>query len=128
MKRSVTLILALLIVPGLCTCLTFPLGIETERPSLKFDPAGLPEGQVGVTYDVKVTVSENVTPVGEFSLVEGSSLPPGLELVRVEGEDAARITGTPTTAGTYTFTLDVWCYGTMVNGQTGAQEYTIVIR
>jgi len=55
-------------------------------------------------------------------------LPPGLELVIVENvADTARITGTPEKAGTFTFTINVWCYGTMVSGQMGSKEYTILV-
>ncbi len=100
---------------------------EPERGPLKFDPSELPNAKVGVPYEVQIKVSENVTPVGDF-MVDPETLPPGLELVIVkEVHDTAKITGTPKEAGTYTFHIDVWCYGTMVNGQMGSQKYTIIV-
>ncbi|MEW6403269.1 MAG: Ig domain-containing protein, partial [Chloroflexota bacterium] len=101
--------------------------VQPVRGPLKFDPQSLPDAQVGVPYEVEIRVSENVTPVGDFS-VEPNTLPPGLELAIVEEvEDTARITGIPEEPGTYTFTISAWCYGTNVSGQTGEKEYTIVV-
>jgi hypothetical protein len=72
-------------------------------------------------------VTENRTPVGDFSISEGA-LPPGLELTKVDGvEDTAKISGVPEAAGTFEFTVYVWCYGTNVSGQTGEKEYSIVV-
>ena len=58
-------------------------------------------GQVGVTYTDNLTVSGGTAPY-TFSLVSGS-LPPGLTLNTSTG----KITGVPTAAGTYTFTVKV---------------------
>ncbi len=100
---------------------------EPERGPLKFEPAELPNAKVDVPYEVEIKITQNVTPVGSFK-VDPAILPPGLELVIVkEVKDTARITGIPEKAGAYTFRIDVWCYGTMVPGQMGSQEYTIVV-
>jgi len=107
----------------------FPTGEwdEPERGPLKFDPLSLPNAEVGVPYEAEIKVTQNVTPVGDFA-VDPTVLPPGLELVIVENvADTARITGTPEKAGTFTFTINVWCYGTMVSGQMGSKEYTILV-
>jgi hypothetical protein len=105
-----------------------PAATPTDaRGPLKFEPASLPNAKVGVPYEVQIEVTQNVTPVGEF-MVEPESLPPGLELhMNEEDHDIATITGVPETVGTYTFRVNVWCYGTMVNGQMGSQEYTIIV-
>ena len=58
-------------------------------------------GQVGVPYDSSLVVTGG-TPPYTFSIVSGS-LPPGLTLNTSTGE----ITGTPTTAGTFSFTAKV---------------------
>ena len=133
-----TLISSLVLVFILSTaCLTlFPQPSEAtptetwyspERGPLKFDPPELPNAQVGVPYEAEIRVSQNATPVGDF-MVDPATLPPGLELIIVKDvADTARITGTPENAGTYTFRIDVWCYGTMVSGQMGSKEYTIVV-
>ncbi len=100
---------------------------DTVRGPLKFDPPTLPNAKVGVPYEVEIKVTENVTPVGDF-MVDPETLPPGLELIIVEGvADTAKITGIPEKVGTYTFAIDVWCYGTNISGQTGGKKYTIVV-
>ncbi len=105
----------------------FPPSDKTVRGDLKFDPPSMPAAKVGVPYEVEIKVSENRTPVGDFSIAP-NTLPPGLELViQKDVLDTAKITGTPTQAGTYTFTISVWCYGTNVSGQTGEKDYTIVV-
>jgi hypothetical protein len=98
-----------------------------SRGPLKFDPASLPEAQHGVPYDARITISGNATPVGEFSLSEGS-LPPGLTLGKVEGENAARLFGIPAQSGAFKFKVYVWCYGTNVSGQVGEMEYSLVVK
>jgi hypothetical protein len=107
---------------------------ETSEPNfgptggpLKFTPDTLPGAQVGNAYEAKIAISLNNTPVGDFFISEGS-LPKGLEFTFLDGEDAATITGMPTEAGTFSFTVGVWCYGTQVSGQSGEKGYTIVVK
>ena len=97
------------------------------RGPLKFDPAALPDAQVGVPYETRISISDNATPAGAFSISEGT-LPGGLTMEKVEGEDAARITGTPQEAGTFTFRVFVWCYGTNVSGQVGEKAYSLTVK
>ncbi len=111
MKCPRILILTLLAVLASGACLPFSLATRTPRPPLVFDPATLPDGQAGIAYDVEVAVSQNVTPVYQFFLIDETTLPPGLELVYVENEARVRIAGTPTQAGTYTFRLGAACLG-----------------
>ncbi|MCE9647653.1 MAG: putative Ig domain-containing protein [Chloroflexi bacterium] len=96
------------------------------RGPLEFKPDTLPASQVGVPYETKIHVSQNDTPVIDFTVSQGA-LPPGLELVRVQGEDTVKLSGIPTQSGTFTFTISVSCYGTNVSGQTGQKEYSIVV-
>lgn len=94
---------------------------------LAFEPDSLPAAQVGEAYEAEMHITENRTPVGDFSISKGA-LPTGLELVKVEGvENTARISGIPEQAGTFTFTVHVWCYGTNVPGEEGDKEYSIVV-
>ncbi len=93
---------------------------------LKFEPDSLPVAQRGVLYETEIYVSQNDTPVFDFSISEGV-LPAGLELVKTDGEDAAKIIGIPEEAGTFTFIIGVMCYGTSVSGQIGEKEYRIVV-
>jgi hypothetical protein len=138
--KSKTMILsaALLMVIASISCSLFTGGKEPTReaepcclstPSgpLKFKPDILPSAQVGVRYESEIQITQNSTPAGEISISNGV-LPAGLEFVKVEGEDSAKISGIPEETGTFTFTVYVWCYGTMVSGQTGEKEYKIVVQ
>ena len=93
---------------------------------LTFAPDILPTARVGEMYEAGIRITENVTPVGEFSVSDGS-LPAGLELEFMDGEDAAFIRGIPEEPGSSSFTVSVWCFGTQVSGQTGDKQYTLVV-
>jgi hypothetical protein len=138
-KRTLPIYLAIILT--LSASLACSLFVSTPQPAespdepyfgptggpLKFTPDTLPEAQVGTAYEAKIIISLNNTPVGDFSISEGT-LPEGLEFTFLEGEDAATITGTPTEAGTFTFSVSAWCFGTQVSGQTGDKDYTIVVK
>lgn len=116
----------LLAVPALAIMLACMLFTPSRGP-IQFSPAALPDAQVGVPYEARVTIRDNATPAIDFSLSEGA-LPPGLTLEKLEKQDVARIFGTPQRAGSFTFKVFVYCYGTNVSGQQGEQEYTLVVR
>lgn len=120
--------LARLLVTG-CLC-AFGIScmlLMPGRGSLIFAPDSLPAAQVGVPYEAKITISNNATPAGEFSISEGA-LPGGLTLETLKGENSARIFGTPTEAGTFKFKVFVWCYGTNISGQTGEKDYSLAVQ
>jgi hypothetical protein len=97
-----------------------------SRTPLRIEPESLPHGQTGVEYEVEIRVSDNVTPVNNVSISSGT-LPAGLELVFVDHVDGAKISGIPKETGTFTFTVSVSCFSTMVIGQSANKEYTIVV-
>ncbi len=102
--------------------------ITPSRPALEFSPAALPEATAGTAYTSDILVTQTATPVGGASVQDGL-LPTGVDVALVDGTpNTVRISGTPKAAGTYTFTISVWCYGTNVNGQTGTQQYTLVVK
>ena len=124
-RRVLVVVLASLTVSLLaagCSCAREP------RPALQLSPTTLPDAQVGSSYAASITVSQAVTPVYQ-ARVEDGALPAGLDLavVRVP-ENTILISGTPTVAGTFSFTIYVSCFGTMVNGQTATQGYTLVVK
>jgi hypothetical protein len=86
-------------------------------PIITVNPATLPNGSVGTAYSQTVSASGGTPPV-TFAVSSGS-LPTGLLLNSASGA----ITGTPTTAGTFTFTITA----TDANGCTGSRLYTITI-
>ena len=103
------------------------VGCTSERPALVFNPDVLPAGTVGTPYQAEIAIDRNETPVGGASVAPGT-LPDGLTLELLPHQrDVIRIAGTPTTAGSFTFTVSVWCFGTNVNGQTGEHDYTITV-
>ncbi len=97
MKRTspiVLLGLAFIVFATLaCMCSIF----NTRKP-LVITPGELPDAQAGSPYEATFVVSQNETPVGGLSVSAGS-LPPGLELDYVQGQSAARISGTPQQGG-----------------------------
>jgi hypothetical protein len=117
------------IVRGIACALALTVVVGcTPRPALEFSPATLPDAQVGSPYAATITVSQAETPVGSASVTPGS-LPGGLDLALArEPEDTIQISGTPTVAGTFSFTIDVWCYSTMVSGQSATHTYTLVVK
>jgi len=86
-------------------------------PVIIVNPATLPNGNVGTPYNQTVTGSGGAAPY-TFALTSGA-LPSGLLLNAASGA----ITGTPTTVGTFNFTITA----TDLNGCPGSRAYTIVI-
>ena len=129
-----TLVLTIFITSFACKTLTqdvpaTPTSDYIFTPSttlLKIEPASLPNAQTGVEYKVEIRVIDNVTPVNLVSISSGT-LPAGLELIFVDGEDGAIISGVPEETGTFTFTISVSCFGTMVSGESGEMEYTLIV-
>ena len=109
--------------PATVTCNTFsgwksdfnPAGSVTSQP-VCVTTTTLPDGTVTVPYSAKLTAVGGTAPY-TWSVVSGS-LPPGLALAA-----NGTVSGTPTKAGTYDFTVKV----TDAKGQTATQALTIVI-
>jgi len=80
-------------------------------------PSVLPSGQVSVSYSTTL-VAAPITPPATWA-VTGGSLPLGLTLAAATGT----ISGTPTTAGTYTFLVQV----TDTTGPSAQQGFSITV-
>ncbi|GAA0996316.1 hypothetical protein GCM10009555_091900 [Acrocarpospora macrocephala] len=89
--------------------------VVVASPTLNF-PAP-PGGQVGVPYNDQLTVSGGTAPFA-WSVSSGT-LPPGLTLNSATG----LLSGTPTTAGSYPFTVRV----TDANNQSDTKAVTLVV-
>jgi len=97
---------------------TFSLTINPPRPLVITNQGDtLTPGRVGASYATGVFADGGVPPY-TWSLVAGQ-LPPGLRLTASPG----RITGTPTQAGTFIFTLRVNDTG----GQSASRQFSITI-
>jgi hypothetical protein len=96
---------------------TFTLTVDPAAPLEFNSPSQLTTGRVGASYFANLFASGGVTPY-RWTRVAGA-LPPGLSLQASPG----RISGTPTAAGTYVFTLRVDDSG----GQSRTGDFTITI-
>jgi hypothetical protein len=118
---------------GIACVIVLTAVLGCDRPALQFSPTTLSDAQVGSAYSATITVSQAETPVYGASVVVGA-LPAGLDLTldhSAVGDGRSytvQISGTPTDTGTFHFTIEADCYGTSVNGQTGTQGYTIVVK
>ena len=133
---------ALVACRGLLRCAARSLGLScgigllllgfvsaAAAQAIAFNPTSLPPGTVGIGYNQTVLAndSDGAEDVnGPFDnddiftyAVTAGALPTGLSLNFFTGA----ITGTPTTGGTYPFTVTA----TDLNNATGSQAYTIVI-
>jgi len=130
-----TMVLMISMVSFSCSLFTQSEELTPEPPEPTFEPvtdllviepAALPGAQMGLLYEAEIHITQNVTPVGDMVITNGV-LPSGMELVFMEGENSATISGIPDETGTFTFTLYVWCYGTQVSGQTLEKDFQIVV-
>jgi hypothetical protein len=95
---------------------TFTLTVDPPSPLVITNGTDqLRDGQVGVAYEASLFPGGG-TPPYTWSHVAGT-LPPGLRVQASPG----RVLGTPTTAGTFTFTVRVNDSG----GQSASQQFTI---
>ena len=101
---------------GLTGTMSFNVDVDA---AMSITPTSLPDGDVGTGYSQTVGVTGGTGPFS-FSLQTGDILPSGLNPIN---PSTGVITGTPTTVGSYTFTV----VATDAFGQTATQQYTIVI-
>ena len=136
-NRSLTLVVGLVILAASVACSLFtggatatpiadPYIFKPVTTPLKFSPDSLPNAKTGSEYEVEIHISDNVTPISSVAISKGK-LPAGLKLVFAGSKDNPKITGLPEEKGTFTFTVFVSCFGTMVSGQSGIKEYTIIV-
>ncbi|WP_395771366.1 putative Ig domain-containing protein [Arenimonas sp.] len=87
---------------------------------LTIGPASMPAGTVGATYANQTLTATGGDGVGPYTYaVTAGTLPTGLTLTT-----GGQLSGTPTAAGTYTFTVK----GTdSTGGDFGSKQYTIVV-
>ncbi len=86
-------------------------------PTITLNPASLPNGMIGTSYNQSVTASGGTGPV-QFSLSSGA-LPPGLSL----GQNGL-LAGTPALTGTYSFTLTATLLDSLC---PGSRSYTLTV-
>jgi uncharacterized membrane protein YgdD (TMEM256/DUF423 family) len=93
-----------------------------NAPVIVFTPAALPATPSNVAYNQTLTITGGTAPYGQFTISSGA-LPPGLSL-----SPAGVISGTPTTDGSYGFTVTVQDSTTGPGAPyLGSQNYTIYV-
>ena len=97
---------------------TFTINVEPARP-ITVTTQGFTNGRVGEFYCCGNLFADGGVPGYTWAIIAGA-LPPGLSLQRSPG----RITGTPTTAGSFTFTVRP-TDSRGVRGQ--AKQFTLVV-
>ena len=91
-------------------------------PVLAITPPTANSGSVGAAYSQTLTATGGAGPsTYTWSLASGT-LPPGLTL-----SAAGVLSGTPTTAGTFSFTVQVSSQVPTIGAQTASQAYSVVI-
>ncbi len=89
-------------------------------PIITLNPTTLPDGVIGTPYNQTVTATGSTALPYTYAVSSGA-LPTGLLPLNTAGPGA--ITGTPTAAGTFIFTITA----TDADGCSGSQLYSIVI-
>lgn len=93
-------------------------------------PEQLPAATVGQPFEVSLTASRSGAPIGPLNVsVTKGGLPPGITTSQPPGDGtgAPGLSGTPTTAGSYLFTLELAGYCTMGGCTRGSRDYTLVV-
>ncbi|MFV8668357.1 putative Ig domain-containing protein [Ralstonia pseudosolanacearum] len=91
--------------------------LTTSAPTISLAPATLTGATVGTAYSQSVTASGGATPY-TYAITSGA-LPAGLNLNTGTGA----LTGTPTAAGTFSFTVR----GTDANAFSGTRSYSLTV-
>lgn len=99
---------------------TLVISVRSNCPFITVNPPTLPTPVVGVFYRREISASGGTEPY-TFTVSSGS-LPPGLDLNPMN-RTTALISGTPTSAGTFTFTITA----TDANGCPGSRTYSFTI-
>jgi hypothetical protein len=110
---------------GATQFLTYGFTIQVSTAKLALTPTTLPAGIVGVLYQQPLTLTGGAEPF-TWVILSGGQLPPGLALSSgstTTGSNA--ITGTPTTIGTFVFTIQVT--DSSNPQQVGNFNYTITV-
>ena len=109
-------------LPRLCTILAIVLsGTSSLLGQVKITTTSLPNGAVGTSYSA--TINTRLGGVPFIWTVSVGSLPPGTGMIPSADTRSALLSGTPTTAGSYAFSITVQGKG----GHLSTAKYTVAI-
>ena len=86
---------------------SLPFTIRPQGSLMILTASPLPDGTVGTAYSQGLAATGGVTPYSAWALSAGSQLPPGISLMQGIIPGIGLLSGTPTSSGTFTFTLQV---------------------
>ncbi len=98
----------------------FSITVAAAVTPMQITTSSIPAGQVGVVFSTMIQASGGTTPYS-WSMSSGT-LPAGLTMAAASGT----ISGTPTTAGSFSFTAKV-TDSTAPTAQTAAKSFTLTI-
>ncbi|MGE3735012.1 MAG: putative Ig domain-containing protein, partial [Blastocatellales bacterium] len=101
---------------GAITNASFALNVSGSCPAITVNPASLPNGTQGTTYNQTLTASGGAAPYSY--IVSAGALPGGLSLAA-----NGTLTGPLTASGTFNFTVKA----TDANGCFGTRAYTVTV-
>ncbi len=94
---------------------------RAEAGEVKIATTSLPQGTSGVAYSATISTTGGSVPFAW--MVASGSLPPGLSLTPSSDTRSAIISGTPSSTGTYDFSISVKGHG----GHTSTAPYVVII-
>lgn len=97
------------------------------RPAIKIQPKDLLAGNKNRYYLAKIKAINASTPIASVNISSGR-LAKGLHIVHKKDNHHFHIEGIPQEEGEFAFTLAVSAYGTQCVGQSGKQNYRMIIR
>lgn len=105
MKATIALVtlIVLFSMPGSCQQkVTSPVGVCVQSSALKFTPSTLPQAFIGTAYSASLSAMVSGGTAPYTWAVTSGTLPAGITLSSV-----GTLSGTPTAAGTFTFSVTV---------------------
>lgn len=109
-------------LPRLCTILAIVLSVACSLSGqVKITTTSLPSGAVGTSYSATINTRKGGLPF--IWTVSAGSLPPGVGMTPSADTRSALLSGTPTTAGSYPFSVTVQGKG----GHRSTAKYTVAI-
>ncbi|MDO7851691.1 putative Ig domain-containing protein [Hymenobacter convexus] len=97
------------------------VSVQFQAPTITLGPASLPNGTQGTAYSQAITASGGTVPYA-YAVTAGA-LPAGLLLNLSNGT----VSGTPTTNGTFNFTITATDASTAPGPYSGARSYSLTI-